>query len=297
MSTKPHLRRHNRIVSIHSSLKIEANSLSLNEVRDVIDGKHVLGPELEIREVANAYKAYSKIEDVNPYSIDDLKMMQGIMENGIQSDAGRFRDGEEGVFDGDSCIFMAPPAKRVPSLMENLFSWMISEKDTVHPLIMSAVFHYEFVFIHPFSDGNGRTARLWHNVLLTNWNPIFEYIPLESQIEKFQKGYYKAIADCNSEGRSDHFIEFMLERIDEILDEYIEQVTHSDEMLSEYVKRMLEAMDFGVPYTSSEIMKRLGLKSKETFRKNYMTPAMNGGLVVMTVPDKPRSRNQRYIKK
>jgi Fic family protein len=190
LDNKPHLRRNNRIKSVHSSLKIEANSLTIGQTKDVINGRMVLGPEQEIQEVKNAYKAYEMIGKVNPYSLDDLKKVQGIMEYLLKDDAGRFRDGDEGVFNGDTCIFMAPPPQFVPSLMQDLFGWMSTNRKEVHPLIMGAVFHYEFVFIHPFSDGNGRTARLWHTMLLNEWNPVFAYIPLESQIEKFQNDYY-----------------------------------------------------------------------------------------------------------
>ena len=194
LDTRPHLRRNNRIKSIHSSLKIEANSLSLSEVRDVINGRIVLGDMQEIQEVKNAYLAYEQIEKINPYSLDDLKKIHGVMTAGIVHESGNFRKGEEGVFSGDSCIFVAPPPNMVPELMENLFIWMTENREVVHPLILSAVFHYEFVFIHPFADGNGRMARLWHTVLLYQWRDIFEYIPLESQIEKFQSEYYDAIA-------------------------------------------------------------------------------------------------------
>ncbi len=282
--------------SVHSSLKIEANSLTIGQTKDVINGRMVFGPEQEIREVKNAYKAYEMIGKVDPYSVDDLKKVQGIMEYLLKDDAGRFRDGDEGVFHGDTCIFMAPPPQFVPSLMQDLFEWMSANKTAVHPLIMGAVFHYEFVFIHPFSDGNGRTARLWHTILLNEWNPVFAYIPLESQIEKFQNAYYNAISECHVSGNSNIFIEFMLERIDSILDEVSEQVRKSMNNESEYVKRLLEVMDFDVPYTAVSLMELLGLKSRETFRKNYMDPALNIGVVERTIPDKPNSKNQRYIK-
>ena len=134
----------------------------------------------------------------------------------IVEDSGDFRRGEEGVFNGDECIFMAPPAQLVPQLMNDLFEWMKEENKSVHPLIMSSVFHYEFVFIHPFDDGNGRMARLWHTAMLAHWKPVFEYIPIESQIEKFQNEYYEAIARCHVEGESTLFIEFMLSQIDKV---------------------------------------------------------------------------------
>jgi len=139
-------------------------------------------------------------------------------------------------------------------------------------------------------------ARLWHTVLLYRWRSVFEYIPLESQIERFQNEYYDAIAACHTKGNSDIFIEFMLTMINQILDEVILQVNRSNSEVSEYVKRMLAVMEYEVPYTSNSIMEALGLKSKETLRKNYINPAMELGLIKMTLPDKPNSRNQRYVK-
>lgn len=163
MEAKPHLRKNNRIKSIHSSLKIEANSLSLNQVRDVINGKLVLGEQKEIQEVKNAYDAYEKILELDPYSIDDLKKFHGIMTRYIVEESGDFRRGEEGVFNGEQCIFMAPPAQYVPQLMNELFGGMREAQTKVHPLVLSSVFHYEFVFIHPFSDGKV-TLRYQQNV-------------------------------------------------------------------------------------------------------------------------------------
>ena len=296
LESKPHLRRNNRIRSIHSSLKIEANSLSLSEVRDVINGHLVLGDQKEIQEVKNAYAAYEKISEINPSSISDLKSIHGIMTNRTVHESGVFRKGEEGVFSGDKCIFVAPPANMVSELMKDLLSWVKKNEGIVHPLIMSAVFHYEFVFIHPFADGNGRMARLWHTVILYRWRSVFEFIPLESRIERFQSEYYDAIAKCHVNGNSDVFIEFMLEMIDQVLDEVISQVNKANANTSEYVNRMLEVMEYDVPYTSNTIMELLGLKSKETLRKNYLNPAMELGLVRMTLPNKPNSKNQRYIK-
>jgi len=297
LDSKPHLRRNNRIKSIHSSLKIEANSLSIGAVKDVIDGRIVLGPEREIQEVKNAYEAYELIRSMNPYKIEDLLKVHGVMEKKLELEAGSFRRGDEGVFNGDQCVFMAPPPHLVPGLMTDLFTWMEKNNKKVHPLIMSAVFHYEFVFIHPFSDGNGRTARLWHTVILSKWNSAFEYIPIESQIEKFQDGYYEAIAQCHVNGNSNVFVEFLLKQIDSILDKVINQIRRSDDGLTDYVKKMLDLMDFEVPYSAVSIMELLGLKSRETFRKNYLDPALELGLVVRTIPDKPNSRNQRYVKK
>ena len=295
LDSKPHLRKNNKIKSIHSSLKIEANSLSFDEVRDVIYGRTVIGKHKEIQEVKNAYAAYEEIGKFDIYNLDDFRRLHGIMTKYIVDESGNFRKGEEGVFSGDKCIFMAPPAQFVPEQMQNLFDWMKKSKDKVHPLILAAVFHYEFVFIHPFSDGNGRMARLWHTAILTAWKPMFEFIPIESQIEKFQDGYYDAIARCHTDGASTVFIEFMLTQISSVLDEILHNAGASSD-LSEYVKKLLSVMEYDTPYTSNAILNLLALKSKETLRKNYLGPAIEKGLVKMTLPGKPNSRNQRYIK-
>lgn len=296
LETKPHLRKNNRIKSIYSSLKIEANSLTLGQVRDVINDKMVLGEKKEIQEVKNAYAAYEKLSLMDPYEIRDLKLFHGIMTKYLVEESGEFRLGEEGVFNGDQCIFMAPPARLVPQLMQELFDWMKTARSDVHPLILSSVFHYEFVFIHPFSDGNGRMARLWHTAILSRWKPVFEYIPIESQIEKFQEEYYEAIARCHAAGESTIFIEFMLSQIDKILDEISVQINEESGYLSEAVKRLLEVMEYDVPYTGSALMKKLELGSREGFRRNYLHPALELNLIRMTIPDKPNSRNQRYVK-
>lgn len=296
LESKPHLRKNNRIRSIHSSLKIEANSLSLRQVKDVINGRTVLGEQKEIQEVKNAYAAYQRLSEIDPCSISHLKIFHGIMTKYVVEESGKFRKGEEGVFNGNQCIFMAPPARFVPQLMEELFDWMKKSQKNLHPLILSSVFHYEFVFIHPFSDGNGRMARLWHTAILSQWKPLFEYIPIESQIEKFQDQYYDAIARCHLNGSSTIFIEFMLSQIDNILDEISIQINDSNEQLSEYIKKLMNAMEYDIPYTSNTLMEKLGLKSKEGFRRNYLRPALDKNLIQMTIPDKPNSKNQRYFK-
>lgn len=296
LNKMPILRRNNRINSIHSSLAIEANSLTMNQVKDVINGKIVIGPQKEIQEVKNAYNAYEKINEINPYSIKDLKKLHGIMTFLTVEESGEFRKGNEGVFDGDKCIFMAPKPEFVDSLMNQLFNWMKKSKEEVHPLILSSIFHYEFVFIHPFSDGNGRMARLWQNILLSQWKEIFEYVPIESQIKKYQNRYYKVINNCNKSGNSNGFIEFMLQMIDEVLEELLETINKEISHISVYVSKLLDVMDYNIPMTSNEIMEKLGIKSKETLRANYIDPAIENGLIKMTLPDKPTSKNQMYYK-
>lgn len=296
LEAKPHLRRNNRIRSIHSSLKIEANSLTLGQVRDIINGKAVLGEQKEIQEVKNAYAAYEHLSEIDPYNIRHLKQFHEIMTKYLMEGSGEFRSGEEGVFNGGQCIFMAPPARFVPQLMDELFAWMKEAQEYVHPLILSSAFHYEFVFIHPFSDGNGRMARLWHTAILSKWKPIFEYIPIESQIEKFQGEYYEAISGGHVAGESTIFIEFMLSQIDKILDDISAQASEKNGYLPETVQKLLEVMEYDVPYTGNALMERLGLKAKEGFRRNYLRPAVEMNLIQRTIPDKPNSRNQRYVR-
>lgn len=296
LNKMPMLRRNNRINSIHSSLAIEANSLSLNQVKDIINGKMVLGPQKEIQEVKNAYKAYEMINEVSPYSIKDLLKVHGIMTYLTLDESGVFRTSGEGVFDGEKCIFMAPPQDKVPYLMDNLFDFIKKEKDNINPLILSSIFHYEFVFIHPFSDGNGRMARLWQTVILSNYKDVFEYLPIENQIKKYQEEYYKAIANCHNNGNSNEFIEFMLKMFDEVLDEIIESSSQVITQNNIYLIKLLDVMDDNIPMSANQIMGKLNIKSKETFRANYLDPALNEGLVKMTIPDKPTSKNQMYYK-
>lgn len=291
----PILRRNNRIRSIHSSLIIEANSLSLNQVKDVILGKTVIGPQKEIQEVKNAYKAYELISHYNPFKEEDLLKANSILTELLVDRPGKYRNHAEGVFDGDNVIFIAPPEDMVPTLMNNLFDWLNNDNET--PLIIkSCIFHYEFVFIHPFSDGNGRTARLWQNVILTKCNPIFEYIPIESQIQKYQSEYYDTIDKCNKNGNSTLFIEFMLKMIDETLSEVLSSLDKEKRNISDLVNKLLDVMEDDIPYSANELMNRLGIKSKETLRGSYLNPAIENGLVRMTLPDKPNSKNQKYIK-
>ena len=286
------LRKQNRINLIHSSLAIENNKLSYDQVMDVINDKFVIGPQKEIQEVKNAYNAYQMLTKVDPYSIEDLKKVHGVMTFLTIEESGEFRKGSEGVFDGEKCIFICPPADRVNELMNNLFNWM-KENNDIHPLILSSIFHYEFVFIHPFSDGNGRIARLWQNIILYNWKNIFEYLPIESRIYKYQEEYYEAIAKCHVNGDSNVFIEFMLKMISESLDEVSIMPIDNNTI---NINNLLDVMEINKPMTSKEIMKKLKIKSKETLRNNYLDPAIDAGYVKLTIPDKPTSKNQMYYK-
>ena len=231
------------------------------QVEDVINGKIVIGEQKDIQEVKNAYKAYEEIDNVNPYSVHDLKRIHGILTFLIEDDAGKFRNHGEAVYDGNIQIFMAPPHTMVPILMDNLFKWMNESKNTVNPLILSSIFHYEFVFIHPFSDGNGRTARLWQTVILTKWKELFKYIPIESIIRKHQEEYYIAIQNCNNAGNSNEFIEFMLKVIDEAVDGMIkEQKNTTQETTRETTQeKILKLIEENPNITQTEMAKALGI--------------------------------------
>jgi Fic family protein len=205
------LRRANRIKTIHSSLAIEGNTLSEGEVQAVLEGKKVVAPLKEIQEVKNAIKTYELYPKLNPFSIQDLLMAHDTMMAGLVDEAGLFRKGGVGVFDGDKPIHIAPQADRVRDLMSDLFGWLENADD--HLLIRSCVFHYEFEFIHPFSDGNGRIGRLWQSLILGRLNPIFEHLPVENMVYSNQQAYYQAINRSSDLGDSGPFIDFMLEVI------------------------------------------------------------------------------------
>lgn len=215
-SVNPKLRRKNRIKTIYSSLKIEQNTLEIEQVTDVICGKRVLAPQKDILEVRNAYKAYECIDSLDPYSMDDILKIHQIMTKGLVDEAGEFRQKQVGVVDGKGNVLHFGTLPRyIPKLMEELLNWI--KTSDVHMLIKSCVFHYEFELIHPFSDGNGRMGRLWHTLLLSKWNEMFAWLPVESIIHDNQKEYYNAINASNINGNSTVFIEFMLSVIKQAL--------------------------------------------------------------------------------
>lgn len=290
----PLLRKQNRIRSIYSSCAIEANSLSLDEVSDVINGKEVVGPKRDVDEVKNAIKAYEEIESINPYSINDLLRMHSIIGKDVVTNPGHFRASNEGVMDENgSVIFVAPPPNMVNQLIDGLFVWMKRNKDIVNPLILSSLFHYEFVFIHPFTDGNGRMARLFQSAILGKFNKVFYYLPIENHIKDYQQDYYASISKSHIEGTSSAFVSFMLKMIDLSLDELIKNASiYSNNSI--YEKRLLGVMPYEIYLSANEIMDLLGLKSKETLRKNYLNPLINSKTIVLEFPSKPTSKNQRY---
>lgn len=219
-SSSPILRRENRIKTIYSSLAIEQNTLSLEQVTAVLSGKRVLAPPKDIAEVKNVYEVYDHLAELNPYSMDDLLFAHRIMMQGLVREAGEFRSRPVGVVDskGNVLHFGTLP-QYVPSLMEELIQW--TENSPLPILIKSCVFHYEFEVIHPFADGNGRIGRLWHTLLFSQWNPLFAWLPIESIIHDHQPEYYAAINQSNAEGEGTAFIEFMLGVIKESLEEAV----------------------------------------------------------------------------
>ncbi len=215
LGTSPTLHRELRIRTIRSSLMIEGNTLSEEAVAAIMDGKRVLGPTRDILEVENAKRAYELIDSLDPLSLDDLLRAHRVMMDGLIEHAGRFRSGDVGVFDGGALIHAGTPANYVPQVMANLFGWLAATD--LHPLLASCIFHYEFEFIHPFADGNGRTGRLWHTVLLSRWRPALAWLPVESVIRERQQGYYRALAESNAAGSSESFVTFMLQVIRDAL--------------------------------------------------------------------------------
>lgn len=289
----PRLRKVSRIKSIHSSLAIENNTLSIKQVTDVIEGKRVLGPADDILAVKNAFAAYKELENIDAFSLNDLQKVHGIMMNGLVSESGMLRTGDVGVFDSKgNVIHVAPPAPLAIKQIIQLFNWV--KNSDVQMLIRSSVFHYEFEFIHPFRDGNGRMGRYWQTALLASWKPIFKYIPIESVIKDNQEEYYKVIKTSTSQGKSNVFIEFMLDVILKAITDIVNDTTEHYNHLSVQINKLMQVLET-FPQSAQELMDKLGLKSREGFRKNYLNPAIEAGLVGMTIPDKPTSKSQMYF--
>lgn len=236
LTTNPMLRRTNRIRTIYSSLAIEQNTLSLEQVTAVLNGKRVIAPPKDIAEVKNAYEIYEMMDSLNPYSVDDLLTAHGVMTKELVEESGRFRSGPVGVVDrqGNILHFGTLP-DYVPGLVTELLDWV---RDSDYPmLIKSCVFHYELELIHPFADGNGRIGRLWHTLLLTRWKPLFAWLPVESIIHDRRDEYYAAINQSNYEGESTAFIEFMLSAIREALMEAVQIGGAADKMTADELRR------------------------------------------------------------
>ncbi len=266
ISMNPTLRRTNRIQTIYSSLAIEQNTLDIEQVTAVLSGKRVIASPKDIAEVQNAYEIYDNMDKLNPYSIDDLLKAHSVMERGLLNEAGEFRSRPVGVADSEGNILhFGTLPQYVPNLIQELLEW--TEKSEIHLLIKSCVFHYEFELIHPFADGNGRMGRLWHTLLLSKWNPIFAWLPIESIIHDNQSEYYNAINISNNNGKSTVFIEFMLSVIKQALQESIndkpKNISSKSDLRWNKINDYLETHEY---ILNSDVQKLLGVSSATATR-------------------------------
>ena len=259
---KIRLRQVNRMKTIHGSLAIEGNSLTEEQVTALIDGKHIVAPVKEIQEVCNAIHAYDALLNLNPYSLDDLLYTHSIMALGLVDNAGHFRKGGVGVFGKQGVVHIAPPADNVPYLMADLFEWLKSSDD--HILIKSSVFHYEFEFIHPFDDGNGRMGRFWQTRLLADWHAAFAYLPVENMIWQNQANYYQAISQSTKENNSGIFIDFMLEMILNSVQQHTGTV---NDTANDTVNAILTLIREKADISYNELAQKLNLSRRTVSRK------------------------------
>ena len=281
----PRLRKENRIRTIQATLQIEQNTLSVDQVTAILEGKRVRGSQREILEVKNASSAYELLPDWNPVSRKDLLEAHRVLMEGLVERQGRFRTKGVGVFQGARVVHMAPPAVRVPALVDDLLDWAGKTKE--HPLVASCVLHYELEFIHPFADGNGRLGRLWQTLALSKWKPVFADLPLESVVRDHQESYYASLGASDRAADCAPFIEFILGAIVQTATPQVApQVTPQ-------VAALLKALG-AREMDRAHLQEKLGLSDRKSFRGLYLAPAMEQGLVEFTLPDKPNSRLQKY---
>lgn len=280
------LRKENRIKTIHSSLAIENNSLSLKQITAIIEGKHVLGNPNEIKEVKNSIQAYDLLLTLNPYEEKDLLKAHKLMMQDLVERNGKYRTDGVGIFDGENVVHLAPPAKRVPELMDDLFEWL--KTSDVHPLIKSCVFHYEFEFIHPFQDGNGRMGRLWQTVILKDWKEIFAWIPVETLIKENQKEYYNVLGTSDSEADSTKFIEFMLSLFLNTIEKIIEDEKKVTAKVTQKVtvnqKKIIDVIKNDPYITQEELSEIVGITRKSIIAN--MKKLQTAGLIKRIGADK-----------
>lgn len=281
------LRRANRIRTVHGSVAIEGNTLSEEQISAILEGKRVIAPPRKILEVQNALKAYDRLSEWTPENESDLLAAHAVLMSGLLKEAGRYRRKSAGIMGATGVMHIAPPAERLPYLMKELFEWLATSD--LHPLLVGGIFHYEFEFIHPFVDGNGRLGRLWQTLILSRWNPLFADIAVENMIYARQQDYYAAINRSNAENNCAPFVEYMLQVILDTLasDQVCDQVCGQ-------VLRLLEALALKL-LSAAELMERLELRHRPNFRKNYLRPALNMGLIAMSQPDSPQSPSQKYL--
>ena len=281
------LRRITRIRTVHGSLAIEGGTLSEAQITAILDGRRVIAPPRAVQEARNALAAYDHFESWRPEVEKDLLDAHRLLMTGLIDEAGVYRHGGVGVMAGRRVIHMAPPADRVPQLMSDLCRWLAATD--AHPLIAGSVFHYEFEFIHPFIDGNGRLGRLWQSLILTRWNPLFANIPVESLVFEHQHEYYEALQESTNRTDSAPFIAFMLRMILDAVTTTAPQVTPQ---VTPQVGDLLLALR--AEMSREALQSTLGLHDRKSFRERYLSPALADGLIEMTIPDKPNSRLQKY---
>lgn len=257
---KRNLQIKSKVRSIYSSLAIEANSLSLNSVERIIDDKLVMGDRKEIQEVKNANELYENIDNYNWKEESDFLKAHTLLMKYFDDDNGYYRNHGEGVKKGDKIIYTAPESILVPSLMRSLFKFINDNEKEIHPLILSALFHYYFVYIHPFSDGNGRLARFWVSLILTSWNNNFKYIPIEEEMYINQEEYYESIAKCHVNGNANMFIDFMLDCINTSLKKTTQETTQITECkLNENQQKIIDYIKEQPNITRNELAKKLNI--------------------------------------
>jgi Fic family protein len=284
----PQLRKKNQIKTIHSSLAIENNTLSLKQITDIIDGKRVLGAPDEIQEVKNAIEAYHLMPELDAFKEKDLLRAHELMMKDLVRNSGHYRHEGVGVFDGNgNCLHMAPPAERVPMLMGDLFEWV--KKTDVHPLVRSCVFHYEFEFIHPFIDGNGRMGRYWQTMLLSRWKGIFAWLPVETIVKEHQQEYYHVIQKCDQAGESTLFVEYMLRCLldamanyddddAEVQDKIQDKVQDKFPEVSQPVWDVFDIIRNNPKVTVNSICEQINLKERQIYK--HIAQLKSLGLIV-----------------
>jgi Fic family protein len=301
-SLSPQLRRGNRIRTIQASLAIEHNSLTVEQVTAVLEGKRVLGLPREIQEVRNAFAAYEQLQQWQPHNPNHLLAAHGLLMQGLVDDAGRWRNSGVGIYREQQLLHMAPPPSQVQRLMAELLVWL--KKSTVHPLVASCVFHYEFEFIHPFSDGNGRMGRLWQTLILSQWKSVLAYLPVETVIRNQQSEYYAALSAADQASDATVFVEFMLQALLAAMQEVVLVTVDNDSSASSRhqvgIKLKLSTDQLQVfeqlrgEMSLVELMAILNRKDRTKFRQLVLTPLIDLGLVEATIPNKPTSSRQKY---
>ncbi|MGJ0514250.1 MAG: Fic family protein [Methylomicrobium sp.] len=301
-SLSPQLRRGNRIRTIQASLAIEHNSLTVEQVMAVLEGKRVLGLPREIQEVRNAFVAYEQLPHWQPYNSQHLLAAHGLLMQGLVDDAGRWRNSGVGIYRDQQLLHMAPPPSQVQRLMADLLAWL--KQSTVHPLVASCVFHYEFEFIHPFSDGNGRMGRLWQTLILSKWKPALAYLPVETVIRNQQSEYYAALSAADKASDATGFVEFMLQALLAAMREVVLATPHPDSSAPSRHQvgtklKLTSDQLFVFEHMEGEmslvdLMALLNRKDRTKFRQQVLAPLIDLGLVEATVPDRPTSSRQKY---